>query len=61
MNLANTVLNILSIIGILIVPAVSLMFLDNSSDLRSDISSSRFIGRNRIRKSQAVKRPDFLK
>ncbi len=42
---------IYSIIGILIVPAVSLMFLDNSSDLRSDISSSRFIGRNRIRKS----------
>lgn len=42
---------IYAIIGVLIVPAVSLMFLDNSSDLKSDISSSRFIGRNRIRKS----------
>lgn len=42
---------IYAVIGVLIVPAVSLMFLDNSSDLRADISSSRFIGRNRIRKT----------
>ena len=42
---------ICGIIGILIVPAVSLMFLDNSSDLRADISSSRFIGKGKIRKS----------
>ncbi len=39
------------IIGVLIVPAVSLMFLDNSSDLKADISSSRFIGRGKIRKT----------
>ncbi len=42
---------IYGIIGILIVPAVSLMFLDNSSDLRADISSSRFIGKGKIRKT----------
>ncbi len=42
---------IYGIIGILVVPAVSLMFLDNSSDLRADISSSRFIGKGKIRKT----------
>lgn len=42
---------IYGIIGTLIVPAVSLMFLDNSCDLKADISSSRFIGKGKIRKS----------
>lgn len=38
------------IIGIILLPALSLMFLDNSSDLRSDVKPSKFIGTGRIRK-----------
>lgn len=41
---------IYSIIGVIIVPALSLMFLDNSSDLKTDIRASYFIGTGRIRK-----------
>lgn len=39
-----------SIIGTLIVPALSFMFLDNSSDLKGDMYASRFIGSSKIRK-----------
>ncbi len=40
-----------AIIGVVLVPALSLMFLDNSSDLKGDIVASRFIGTGKIRKS----------
>lgn len=39
-----------AIIGTLIVPALSFMFLDNSSDLKGDMYASRFIGSSKIRK-----------
>ena len=40
-----------AIIGTLIVPALSFMFLDNSSDLKGDMLASRFIGSSKIRKT----------
>lgn len=41
---------IYAIIGVLILPALSFMFIDNSSDLKADIKSSHFIGTGKIRK-----------
>ncbi len=38
------------IMGIIIVPALSLMFLDNSSDLKADTRASHFIGTGKFRK-----------
>ncbi len=46
---------IYGIIGILIVPALSFMFIDNSSDLKADIKASYFIGAGRIRKKFFVR------
>lgn len=43
------------IIGVLIIPVLSLMFLDNSSDLKADIKASNFIGTGKIRKGFFVR------
>ncbi len=42
---------IYGIVGIIIVPVLSLMFLDNSSDLKADTKASHFIGTGKFRKS----------
>lgn len=42
---------IYAILGVLVIPALSFMFIDNSSDLKADIKSSHFIGTGKIRKS----------
>lgn len=42
---------IYAVIGTVIVPALSFMFIDNSSDLKADMKASHFIGKGRIRKS----------
>lgn len=46
---------IYGIIGVLIVPALSFMFIDNSSDLKADIKASHFIGTGKIRKNFFVR------
>ena len=43
------------IIGVLIIPVLSLMFLDNSSDLKADIKASNFIGTGKIRRGFFVR------
>ncbi len=42
---------IYAILGVLVIPSLSFMFIDNSSDLKGDIRSSHFIGTGKIRKS----------
>lgn len=46
---------IYGIMGVVILPALSFMFIDNSSDLRADIKPSSFIGTGKIRRGFFVR------